>query len=391
MLFTLAAAASAADPSPPSVTAAPGKGVTVTTADDTFSLNLRGRVQLRQGVYLTSPDEDGARDATLQTQIYTTRLWFSGHLFDPDLKYMLQLAVSPKDYRDGAISPIFDAYLDYAENPNLSVRVGQLFVPFDRLRTIREFSLQMVDRPRVVSELTLDRDLGVYAYSDHLGGDTSPVAYRVGVFGGSGIHQLSAHPPGGLFVGRVELRPLGKIDDDSEGDLERREEPGLALGVGAAYNLGSTRARSTTSTVYAAGTADYLHLAADAVFKWRGLALEGEFVLRDAAQDQWVGTLDDGTEVTEYSRSGWGVVAQPSLMVSDTLELSARYGRLAAADGTDPAYVDDVAARANEVGLGASQYLNAHRFKVQEGVTALFGDAPADAELTGIVLVDFMF
>lgn len=391
MLLLLAANARAADEDPPTVSVAPGNGVTITGADDTYSLTLRGRVQLREGVYASAPDEEGARDATMITQIYTTRLWFSGFVLNPDTKYLLQLAVSPRDFRDGAISPIFDAYLDLTQNPNLSVRVGQLFVPFDRLRTIRESTLQMVDRPRVVSELTLDRDIGAYAYSDHLGGEESPVAYRLGVFGGSGIHQLDAHPPGGMGVGRLELRPLGEIDDDSEGDLDRRDAPGLALGLAAAYDLGSTRARGTTSTVYQVGTADYLHLAADAVFKWHGFAWESELVLRDAARDSWTGALDDGTRVTEYSRSGWGFVSQPSLMLSDEVELSARYARLAASHGTDPTFVDDAADHANELGLGVSEYINGHRFKVQQGVTAFFGESPADAELSGVVLVDFMF
>lgn len=385
--------AHAGDAAPPTVTAAPGKGITVTSADGRFSMNLRGRVQLRESLYLTAPDEDGARDATMLTQIYTTRLWWGGHVLNEDTKYLLQLAVGPRDFRDGAISPIFDAYFDFTQNPNLSVRVGQLFVPFDRLRTIREFSLQMADRPRVVSELTLDRDIGAYAYSDHLGGEKSPVAYRLGVFGGSGIHQLSAHPPGGMVVGRLELRPLGPVDDDSEGDLERREKPGVAFGLAAAYNLGSTRARSTTSTVYVGSTADYLHLAADAVFKWHGFAWENEFVLRDAAQDRLRGTDDDGNPIVEYTRSGWGFVSQPSIMLSKRAELVARYGRLTAAQGTDPTYLDDVAARSNEVGLGANCYLNQHRFKVQGGVSGFFGDemSPTDAELATNLLIDVMF
>lgn len=385
--------ASAGDAAPPTVTAAPGKGITVTSADGRFAMNLRGRVQLRQAAFVAAPDDDGARETTMQTSIATARLWWGGHVLSEDTKYLVQLAVGPRDFRDGATSPIFDAYLDLTQNPNLSLRIGQLFVPFDRLRTIREFSLQMADRPRVVSELTLDRDIGVYAYSDHLGGEDSIVAYRVGVFGGSGIHQLTAHPPGGMAVARLELRPLGPIDDDSEGDLERKKEARLALGIAGAYNRGSTRARSTTSTTYVGGTADYLHLAADLVFKARGFAWENEFVLRDAAADEIRGEDEDGNPTLEYTRSGWGFVSQPSLMVSDHVELSARYGRLAASPGTDPTYLEDVAARENEVGLGASQYLNGHRFKVQEGVSGFFGDesSPADAELTVNALVDVMF
>lgn len=383
----------AQEPTQPTLSAASGKGMTATSADGRFAIGLRARVQLRQSVLAPAADTLEDRDLDMQTQLATTRVWVAGHVLDEDVKYLLQLAVGPRDFRDGAISPVYDAYFDFTHNPNLSFRVGQIFVPFDRMRTVREFALQLPDRPRVVNELTLDRDIGVYAYSDHLGGEKSPVAYRVGVFGGSGIHQLGAHDPGALFVGRVELRPLGPVDDDSEGDLTRRAQPGLALGLGAAYNLNTTRARSTTSTVYTAGTADYLHLAADLVFKWRGFAWATEGVLRDAAQDELRSTGDDGVEVVEYTRSGWGLVTQPSYMLTEHLELSARYARLGAFEGTDPAFLADVEQRANELALGSSVYLNGHRFKIQAGVSTYFGDEVAlpDAEYAGHVLLDVMF
>lgn len=393
LFLCLLSLAFAADDAPPTVVAAPGRGVTVTSADGRFSMNLRGRIQLRHSVFVAAPDDEDQRAVTQATQLATTRLWLGGRALGEHTLYQLQLAVGPKDYRDGAISPVYDAYLDLTHNPNLSFRVGQYFVPFDRLRTIREFALQLPDRPRVVSELTLDRDLGVMAYSDHLGGESSPVAYRLGVFGGSGIHQLTTKPPGGLVVGRVELRPLGAFDDaDSEGDLQRREEAALAFGLGAAYNLGSTRARSTTSTAYVGGTADYLHLVVDGVFKARGFALEAEFVTRDATEDRIRSVDDAGAPVVEYTRSGWGAVAQPSMMLTEHVELAARYGRLAASEGTDPTYLDDVALRENEVAGGLNWYLNGHRFKVQTGAGALFGDeAPGDAEVSAHLLVDAMF
>jgi hypothetical protein len=388
----LAGWALAAETADPIVTVAPGRGLSVASDDGRFSIGLRARLQLRETVSAAAPS-DGERDVTLQTQLYTARVWVAGNLLSPETSYVMQLAVGPRDFRDGAISPVYDAYVDFAQNSNVSFRVGQIFVPFDRLRTIREFALQMPDRPKVVSELTLDRDIGVYAYSDHLGGEGSPIAYRLGVFGGSGIHQLTAHPPGALFVGRVEVRPLGPIDDDSEGDLQRRDAAGLALGVGAAYNLGATRARSTTSTVFEGGTTSYLHLAGDVVFKARGFAWASEVVLRRASDDELVSVGDDGAEQVEFTRSGWGVVTQPSMMLSDRVDLVARYGRLAAFDGTDPTYLDEVAARANEVGLGSNVYLNGHRFKVQAGASAFVGDdaAPTDAELVGHVLMDVMF
>jgi hypothetical protein len=78
-----------------------------------------------------------------------------------------------------------------------------VLVPFDRLRTVREFSLQLTDRPRPVTELTLDRDVGMVMYSDNFLSDKSPLAYRVGVFGGGGKSRPRQE------AGRAAGRPLG--------------------------------------------------------------------------------------------------------------------------------------------------------------------------------------
>src|SRR5688572_1188310 len=171
----------AADPPPPPVVSGkPGYGLTVASADGKFALNVRGRFQLRESIAATTPDDEGNRDVTLATTVYTTRMWLQGHTFDEDIKYVLQLALAPRDFKDGAISPIYDAYVDLTFEPNASVRVGQLLVPFDRLRTVRENTLQLPDRPKPITEFSLDRDVGAYVYSDHVGGDEGVFAYRAG-------------------------------------------------------------------------------------------------------------------------------------------------------------------------------------------------------------------
>ncbi len=380
LALLLLSPAHAADP--PSVTAAPGKGFTVESADDRFAMTVRARFLLRQTVDAAAPEDDGAREITMATQLKTARLFLTGHVLTPDVKYVTQWAVAPGDFRDGAISPVYDAYLDLTQSRDASVRVGQIFVPFDRARTIREFALQLPERPKPVSELTLDRDVGAYLYSDHFLGDASPVAYRVGVFGGAGTNQTTAHPPGALVVGRLELRPFGDVDDDSEGDLERREKPGLALGVGGATNLASTRQKSTTGGTFTAGTTRYDHAAADLVFKWRGAYLLAEGVVRSASDDVLVGE----DEVQEPTRSGWGWLVQPAYMLTDRVELAGRYSELHPREGTDPSLVET-----HELGAGTNLYLNGHRFKVQLGWFGVYQETFADAQHTAHLQLDAMF
>jgi hypothetical protein len=348
----------------PKITGAPGKGLTVDLGDS-FSLNLKTRIQLRYQLDIPHADDSGDRELKQLVNIGTARVWVSGHAYTRDLTYMLQLAVAGRDYRDGAASPVYDAYLDYEAHRDAGVRFGQFFVPFDRLRTVREWALQMADRPRPVTELTLDRDVGVTFYSDAFLSDTSPVAWRLGAFGGGGTNLSTGKDPGGLLVGRVELRPLGSLDDDVEGDQERRRKPAFALGGALAKDWNTNRVRTTTGATFTGGTADYLHAAGDLVFKWRGLALQAEYLYKHASQDRIQSVDDAGEPVTEYTRSGRGWVTQASYTFDPPFEVVGRLSRMYADADTDPAFVDEVRRRGRELGAGVNYYFNGHKLKLQ--------------------------
>lgn len=343
----------------PEISGAPGKGLTIKVSD-AFSLNLRSRFQLRYQLDIAPEDAAGERDYQQLVSVGTARVWLSGNVFRPEVLYMLQLALAGRDYRDGAISPVFDAYLDWKAHRDLNIRAGQFFVPFDRLRTVRESALQMADRPVPIGELTLDRDVGVVVYSDRFLSDDSPLAWRAGVFGGGGANLSVGKEPGFLVTARLELRPLGPIDDDSEGDLLRRAVPGLALGVGVAHNSNTNRQRSTTGVTFAGGTTDYLHAAADLVFKWQGFAAQLEYLWKNASSDAITSTNADGIAVTEWTRSASGWIAQASYTFDPPFEIVGRVTHLSAFDGTDPRLVD-----ADELGAGLNYYINGHQFKIQ--------------------------
>ena len=358
------------------VSGGPGKGVTLES--DKFSLNIRSRIQLRYQLDVTAPDDEGERDRSQIVNIGTARFWLSGHALTRDLTYMIQLAVAGRDFRENAVSPIFDAFVDYKAHRDFNVRAGQYFVPFDRLRTVREFALQMADRPRPVAELTLDRDAGVTFYSENFLGDESPLAYRLSAFGGGGTNLTLGKKPGALLVGRLELRPLGKIDDDSEGDQDRRDKPGLALGAAVASNFNTNRLRSTTGATFTGGVTDYFHAAADLVFKWKGFALQAEYLVKNASVDAIDSTDDEGAAVREFTRSGRGWVTQASYTFDPPFEIVGRLSRLYADEGTDPKFVSEIEARGQEVGLGLNYYVNGHRMKLQADWIAL---APPDFDL----------
>src|SRR5690606_12803858 len=260
------------------------------------------------------------------------------------------LAVAGRDYRDNAISPVYDAYIDWKAHRDINLRAGQFFVPFDRLRTVREWALQMVNRPIPVGEMTLDRDVGLLAYSDRFLGDRSPVAWRIGVFGGGGTNLTRGKKPGALVVARVELRPLGPMDDDTEGDLERRRRPALALGIGGAGNFNTNRLRSTTGPVFQGGTTTYAHGTADLVFKVRGFAIQGEYLIKRAAHDTIESITEEGDPRIEATRSGQGWIAQLSYVFDPPIEIVARLSATYAFRGTDPVWREELRLRGQEVG-----------------------------------------
>ncbi len=175
------------------------------------------------------------------------------------------------------------------------------------------------------------------------------LGYQLGVFGGDGRNRLS-ESPGLLWVARLELTPFGSFDDYVESDLERRASPRLAVGVGFAYNQQSVRAQSTLESTYTLGGFDYLHGEVDLSFKWRGLSILAEAMLRrgDVAYRE---RTSNGTTTREFSRNFIGWFVQAGYLFNRHLELVARYGDLTPTV-LDEAQRDPTQRRRRELGGG---------------------------------------
>ncbi|HEX2573738.1 MAG TPA: cell envelope integrity protein TolA [Polyangia bacterium] len=350
----------------PVFTLAPGKGIGLALPDGRFSFNLRFRTQLRDTI-LRQNDK-----TTNEIGFKTIRLWLTGNLLNPDIKYGIQLAFGFGDFETGSSTPLFDAFIEYTRLRDLQIKAGQFFVPFDRLRTIREFALQLVDRPAVIRELSLDRDVGIAFSSQDLFGSHGVLSYHLGVFGGEGRNRFGGAVPGGLYVGRIAIRPFGAFDDDIEGDLERLRRPRLAIGLAGAYNQATNRQRGTTGNTYTLGTFDYAHAAADLIFKCAGVYLAGEVLYRQAWQPFREATKD-GKTVREWSRSAWGYVIQASAMVHRQVEVVGRWEHLIPIGNTDPTLIQTGKDQNRQAGGGLNLYLNGHLFKLQADYFYLFG------------------
>jgi len=290
------------------------------------------------------------------------RLVFQGNAAGPSLTYYVQLSFSNLDNEADLRLPLRDAYITWTRSRDVAVRVGQMKVPFSRQRVVSSSALQMVDRSIVVSELNLDRDVGIQVFSRDLFG-LGTVGYSIGLFGGEGRNRLG-RAPGFLYTARLEAWPLGSFDDLVEGDLRRLERPRLAVAGSVGYNQNTNRPRSTIGTPSAVGDVDYMHAGADVVLKWRGWSVTSEIMYRRA--DPPARALATPMVATSIvARSGWGTYLQSGVMVSPRVEVTGRYSDLQPLH--DNADVSFVSGREFSAGLG--YYVHGHDLKIQGDVS----------------------
>lgn len=355
------AGAQSAGPPPTSGTtdAGVGRGVTVRSPDGQASLNLRVRVQVRGTVTDGASDDD----ATTEIAIRRMRVVLQGNALGPALTYYVQLSFANLDNEADLRLPLRDAYVTWNPGGGVNLRVGQMKVPFSRQRVVSSSALQMVDRSVVVSELNLDRDVGVQMFSRSIAG-SNRFGYAVGVFGGEGRNRLG-RSAGLLYSARLETWPLGPFDDMVESDQNRRPAWRLAIAGNLGYNQRTNRPRSTIGVPYAAGDFSYRHAAIDAVLKGHGWSLQGEWLRRNADADIR-SVVVSGQPATIVSRSAAGAYLQAGRMLSPRLELSGRASLLVPDSGTDPALT-----RTNERTVGVSYFVRHHDLKVQGDVGRL--------------------
>jgi hypothetical protein len=343
-----------------------GEGVALRAADNSFSLVTKGRLQLR-GTFADAAGDDDAASSEIQAR--RIRLAFNGHFLVPELTYYLQLGFANRDTESDLRLPLRDAWFQYAAHRDLTIRVGQGKVPFNRQRMVSSSALQFADRSIVQDELTLDRDVGVSLLSKDLFGLGGWVQYHLGMFGGDGRNRLSSRS-GMLWVARLEISPFGSFDSYVESDLSRDSRPRLQVAFSAAINKNTVRERSTIGATYQIGGFDYHHLGADLIFKWAGLSVQAEWLWRDAPVRSLSEVADDGSTNTEYARPGWGYFVQAGYLTPFGIEVAGRYGDLRPRAGGDPEF-----ARARELGGVLGWYVAGHALKVQADYFYLFGDS----------------
>jgi len=196
-------------------------------------------------------------------QLRRARLYFMGHLFDPDFKYYIQLgAESGEDAANASGVQLLDWNFQFTRWRWANIWAGQYKVLFNRAQINSTASMQFAERALVMDAFTASglnrRDIGITLLND----PDLPVNYYFGVFNGQGPNVTglgsfqSEDVNGGdnfrgrqyavganfrnnanelMYVARLNWNILG-IPGYAEGDLAYSQTPQLSVGGGYAYN-----------------------------------------------------------------------------------------------------------------------------------------------------------
>jgi hypothetical protein len=343
----------------------PGKGVEINSADDAFQLRIRVRVQMLYTLVNgdVGPLElDETEELRNDFRLRRARFIFQGYAFGKNNQFKFEIDPLRKD------NVVLDYYLDFTQNKNVSVRVGQYKLSSNRERVISSGNLQMVDRSRINAEFSLDRDMGIDIRSrDFLQKDK--MRYVLGVSSGNGLNNFRFTDFSMVYLVRIEYLPMGIFRDYTEVDFARTD-PRLSLGAGYAFFQNADRDRGMIGLPFPdGGTADYHFAYADAMFKARGFSALTEFSLRSGTRNIGPITTDpDGNPVPIVApRNGLGWMLQAGYLLPNTRFEFAGRGSIIKKITSDTSLRDGYGAT-----FSISWYFFRHPMKIQADVSQLW-------------------
>lgn len=342
-------------------------GLGFTTPDSSYSLNIRFRMQNR--FLMNTESESDLNPASWEARVRRCRLSFIGHVYNPKLTYYIQLSFSRGDM-DWSVSDVTtqntspnvlrDAVIYYKPLKNVQLGIGQTKLPGNRQRVVSSGSLQFYDRSPVNSNLTLDRDFGIFTnYSIYFG--TFKTIFKGAISTGEGRNSISSNS-GLAYTGRIELLPLGEFTDGGdyfEGDVIREEKPKISLAGGYHFNDLAVRTQGQLGKDLYSPVSYHVYLA-DFLLKYKGIALSSEFISKKAQNSA---ITYNATGSSRYLISGSGINTQVSYCFKSKWEIAGRYSLV-----TPDKEIEKSMAKNQQIGLGITKYLMKHKVKTQFNV-----------------------
>ena len=410
------------------LTAGYKNGFFIRTEDDTFLLRINALMQIRYtGInrdvasgrnfgnpvwdgeedeyYGASPREDDRSDFEL-TRV---RLLFSGHVWNKDLTYLIQIALTAEDApvlgTQQPVGHLTDGYVNWRADNALQIMAGQFKLPFGRQELTSPGKLQFVDRSLANETFNLDRAVGL-AVHGYLFEEVREqfLYYAVAVSNGAqtrwdnDFQQALDDMP--AFTARGVFNILGDVGSD-ESDLAVLQNPALAVGM--SYHWESVHLRQNrhtrhtvgvpgfgNSSVLAAGTR-FHQIGSDIRFKWMGLSVNTEYWCRvidnasrpmdeDEFEDEFVEKghpVNYATAVDRATRHYQGGHLQVGYYLGDDLPIEPVF-RLGGVWDNNGENVWEIAG-------GVNYYLKGHNLKISADVTRI-ADSTASSPTAGFGL-----
>jgi len=256
----------------------------------------------------------------------------------------------------GGAAMMRDLYLEARPLSWLSIRAGKFKVPFSRQRQVNALRQTFVDRSLATRVFAPDRDIGALVEGHFL--DEKLLVQLAVSDGLTASEQLRNDNQDLAYTLRIVGQPLGAMPL-VEGDRARTRSPRFSVGAAAQYNLAPTDLRPPLDDIDHNGVIDNVELVsfdAEVAFKWRGLAIEGEYFFRQERPGF-------GRPTRQYH----GGYAQASMMLWRGLELGVRWTR-AQVHAFRPIAIGlqgNTPADTQEIGAVLSYYLWGERVKAQ--------------------------
>ena len=348
-----------------------GKGLTIKGVDSTFHLKIGFRFQnLVVADWSLADDFEGytaSNDVT--ALVRRSRLKFDGWAYTPKLKYKLELALSNRDNGGGgdsddfgnAANIILDAHVTYNFFKNMSIRFGQGKLAGNRERVISSGNLQFVDRSRLNSRFTIDRDVFIMLMNHHTFGEEFLVRQSASIATGEGTNHLTGYNGGFGYTYRMEFLPFGKFQ--SKGDyvgssVKRETKPKLSVGLTYDNNNNAGRERGQKGSFIRNSEGDIVGkdlntIFVDLMFKHKGLSIMAEFADKAATGGPFVYDANDEIIGEYYTGSAYNIAT--GFMFENNMEIAVRYTSVSADSSTDEKHYT----------IGLNKFFVGHKLKLQ--------------------------
>ncbi len=195
------------------------RGLSARSADGSFDLRLGLLSQLRY-------ERSDAADLTQRSNfvVRMVRPQIRGSLVVPRVQFFVQPELA------GASARLLDFEVNLKPTSGVQLRLGQFLTPFSRSFQTPVPRLQFPDFSLASDFFRADRDTGAMLWGSLWEG---LFTYQAAVFNGNGINKGSNDDDRMLWMGRLQVDPLGSMPLDETASLASHRPPRLSLGVNA--------------------------------------------------------------------------------------------------------------------------------------------------------------